>query len=904
MVLHCRPALLLVLFVMVFAAASGSIASGEALTLYVAPEGKDTWSGRSEAPNAEGTDGPLATLSGAKRAVRKLRKKTGGLKQPVIVQIAGGTYRLKFTLLFTPEDSGTKNCPITYSAAPGAKVVISGGRLITGWKQGFSKRRMVATLPSDAKGKWTFRQLFVDGRRAVRARRPNKKDYWFLSEDRGTVGKGWGTIQFKKGDIRKVRGLHDAEIFIYRTWDISRFHVTAVDARKRLIRFRVPKTLKKLTHRGSDKRYFLENALAFLDEPGEWFLNVRTGRVYLYPEASFSPEKSEVVAPVLRHIIRFAGKEGKPVAHLKFHGLTFSHSSWSIPEEGYDGHQADVVAGAAIEADFADFIEFDRCTFNGLGRYALWLREGCQNNRILRCEFTDLGGGAIELGENKRGNPKLRRQTTRNEIGYNHIYNCGMIWSGACGIWVGPANYTRIHDNHIHNLTYTGISVGWTWSDSPQPAHHNIIENNHIHNIMTTMGDGGGIYTLGRQNGTVIRNNLIHDLVGFHLESNGIYTDQGSSGLLIENNLVARVMWCGIGNGTNDNVCRNNIVAFTQKYAYGTYTGNRRTWENNIAYIEEGRFLDHRLKGSANSFDKNVYFHVYDGNPLFPKRLTMAQWRKTGRDKHSLLADPLFVDVENGDFSLRPDSPAIKLGFKPLKFPPIGPAPSDMRESEKLCTLYRIHSNRIRVRKKGQRVRVVVRRSAGKITIDGVLTGKEWDRLAKIKLAENRWGGSTPFHQHIRLTHDSKNLYVFLEVYFGSKKNLRATGAKWFVDDGAEICLQKVSDKGAAPILVIRGYASGALKCETVAGAPEDLVKRLRSTVKYSAAIGSAHWRAEWKIPLSACDIDPRRDKSVRFNVIVLRAAHHYPVFLSGTGGRDWDMEKAAELIFSQGRRR
>ncbi|MBM4085531.1 MAG: hypothetical protein FJ272_12130, partial [Planctomycetes bacterium] len=132
------------------------------LTLHVAPDGKDAWSGRLERPNAAKTDGPLASLKGARDAVRRL-KAQGPLTQPVRVMVAGRNYALAEPLVFTPEDSGTEQAPVSYEAAPGAKPVFSGGRSITGFKRG-ADGVWTAHVPEVAAGRWYFEQLFVNGR--------------------------------------------------------------------------------------------------------------------------------------------------------------------------------------------------------------------------------------------------------------------------------------------------------------------------------------------------------------------------------------------------------------------------------------------------------------------------------------------------------------------------------------------------------------------------------------------------------------------------------------------------------------------------------------------------------------------------------------------------------------------
>jgi len=653
------------------------------MVLYVAPNGRDSWSGRVASPS-DG-DGPLATPVGARDRIRKMRKRDGGVKTAVRVKIASGTYRLRGTLVFTPEDSGTKEFPVVYEAADGAAPVISGGRVVKGWKRW--EKGWTADVKEPGKSAWNFKQLFVDGLRGTRARTPNVEDYWFFAKGGATVKEGTGEIFLQKSDALKISGWKGAELFMYRMWDVSRYSVKAFDRKAGRLSFHMPKRETRVSHWGADRRFFLENSLSFLDAPGEWFLNVRTGRVYLKPKGVFLPQKTEVVAPAMRHLVRFAGKAGKPVEHLVFRGLTFRHADWSIPEDGYHGHQADVVVGAAIEGDFVEEVVFEKCKVENVGAYAIWLRRGCRNNRIESCEFRDLGAGGVMIGaivdptdpaEETKGNQVLDCELSDN----------GRVFPGACGIWVGFAGYNRIAGNHVHHTTYTGISVGWGWSDKPNGGHHNLVENNHVHDVMQVMGDGGCIYTLGRQPGTVIRNNICHDTQGFYTYGPGIYLDGASAEITVENNLVARTIGASlVMHSGGRHKIRNNIFALAGSGVIHHSRSKGNTIEGNIIYFDESCIFNRPWEKEHGRFERNLYFNPADATEVW-EGLSFEDWQRMGQDAGSIVADPRFVDVEGGNFALRADSPAKRIGFKPFRVPVIGPAPPDRRRSERMVRLF------------------------------------------------------------------------------------------------------------------------------------------------------------------------------------------------------------------------
>jgi hypothetical protein len=131
------------------------------------------------------------------------------------------------------------------------------------------------------------------------------------------------------------------------------------------------------------------------------------------------------------------------------------------------------------------------------------------------------------------------------------------------GIWAGITEGTIVAHNEIHDLHYTGISVGWMWNTTPTPCRKNVVEYNHIHHIMQMLSDGGGIYTLGRQPGTVLRGNLIHDVAvnAGRAESNGLFIDEGSSELLIEENTIYNIARSPIRfHKAENNTLRKNVL--------------------------------------------------------------------------------------------------------------------------------------------------------------------------------------------------------------------------------------------------------------------------------------------------------------------------------------------------------
>lgn len=642
-------------------------------TFHVAPDGND----RNPGTRAK----PFATVKRAQEAIRGLGKR----QQPVTVLLRGGTYFLAAPLVLGPEDSGTADAPVLFAAEPGEKPVLSGGRRITGWKQTKVAGKMLwaAELPDVKSGKWNFHQLWVNGQRRFRARHPNdgflriaavpdaKKDTpW---------NKGQNRFQFAAGDLKPWDNLQDVDIIALHLWVSVRLPIAALDEKERLVTF-ASASHRRLTEGNEPARYYIENALELLDAPGEWYLNRKSGTLYYWPMPGENLAKAEVIAPVLPHLLRFEGKpEAKrPVAHVRFRGLTFAHAEWWPARNNPLDDQAAVTVPGAIQGEGMEHCTLEGCKVVHVGTYAMHLGRGCRNNRISRCELFDLGAGGIKIGE---GNQRedVAQQTHTNVIADNHIHDGGRIFHQAVGVWVGQSYGNRVAHNHIHDLYYTGISCGWTWGYGKTLARDNVIEFNDVHDLgKGWLSDLSGIYTLGTQPGTVIRSNIFHDIAAHHYGGWGIYFDEGSTHIVAENNLVYRTTHGGFHQHYGkENVVRNNIFAFGRDAQIQRTRPEKHrsfTFERNIVYWKEGKLLAGDWKTLNVAFDRNVYWREGGGEIRFGND-TWEQWRDKGMDRHSVLADPLFVRPEKNNFRLRKDSPATKLGFVPLDLSSVGPRP-------------------------------------------------------------------------------------------------------------------------------------------------------------------------------------------------------------------------------------
>ena len=367
--------------------------------LYMSPNGNDA--------NPGTKDKPLASLKGARDAVRVL-KANSAAAQPVRVVIADGTYPVTETLTLGSQDSGTATCPITYEAAPGAKPVFSGGRSITGFRPG-ANGIWEAQVPEVAAGKWYFEQLWVNGKRATRARTPNK--WWFYAEGKVENGIdpntgqpvtfGGRAMRASEGDLDKLpKDVKDITLMAYHSWETSRNKLDSYDPKTRTVSVQggVPWGLCAW---GPRQRYHLENFKEALDQPGEWFLD-RKGVLYYMPLPGEDMTKAEVIAPAgPEQFIKIAGDTalGMPVEYLTLKGLAFRHGQWILPPGGHGDGQAAESIDAVIAADGAQNVTIDGCEVGHIGTYGIWFRRGCSNCKVTRTYVHDMGAGGLRIGQ-------------------------------------------------------------------------------------------------------------------------------------------------------------------------------------------------------------------------------------------------------------------------------------------------------------------------------------------------------------------------------------------------------------------------------------------------------------------------------------------------------------------------
>ena len=508
---------------------------------------------------------PVQTIPQAQQLIREKKAEFPGLDIEVIFR--EGVYNLQETLVIHADEGGGDDFSLTFKAYGDESVVFSGGQAVHDWE--FENGLWMAQIDDVP----DVQQLYVSNLRATRARTPNLGDdpqRWYLDSVhtvRSRDQDGFLQVDLWVRDqqfLQRFEELSDFEIIIFKDWATFRKQVAACNTQNGRMILSPPFAIFDGNYNGIMAPYvnrftcYLEGHYDFIDLPGEWAFNKKAGTLYYKPFPGQEPENTEVIIPLKDQLLQLSGNKDEKVKNVHFQGISFKHASYLLPDYGHDGRQAcffyskgtgltnqEALIEEAILLEWASDCSFIDCKVSHTGANGLFVTTGSKDIKIDAMALEDIGGNSVMIGNSyDPGNedPALVQRVSFSNGKVNHG---GRHYQSAVGIWLGFGTDMIISNNEVFDQPYTGISVGWQWNPVPSSSRDNTISDNHIYEVMKMLGDGGGIYTLGNQPGSVIRGNRIHDILRSELNhaspNNGMFIDEGSKGYLVEDNLIYRV---------------------------------------------------------------------------------------------------------------------------------------------------------------------------------------------------------------------------------------------------------------------------------------------------------------------------------------------------------------------------
>ena len=509
----------------IFSFLTNAVAQSQ-VSFYVSSTGSDENSGTNDAP--------FRTIARAQQAVGEVSDD----QQDVVVQILPGTYYLKEPLRFGPEDGGSATRTVTYRGGRGGKVLIHSGKSVASW-QTTDHAGVYQAKVTDAQ----FRQLYVDHRKAIRARYPNGDQYLESSawdyEDQQLIIMGKHPVLAEGGS--------DMEMLLLQSWAESYLRVDSTTpygmSFHKFTRVKFQENESDILFNrpypahGPAHRVYFENARALLDAEREWYHDATDGTLYYQPSAGTDINQAQVIYPTLDTLLIVRGTPNNPVVNLRFEGLSFAYANWTYASEhGYlngqtgqhnyratpDNEQYIYRPPAAVYVANAERVAFVRNEFYNLGATGLDLHYGTRYCTVVGNRFSDIAGSAVALAKFTQDStvefhvPYNPSDTTEicyaDTIANNFIERVATDYYGCVGIAAGYPSHAQITHNTIRDLPYSGISVGFGWTEEPNAMKNNLVAYNDVSDVVKLLNDGAAIYTLSYQPGTRLYRNYLHDM--------------------------------------------------------------------------------------------------------------------------------------------------------------------------------------------------------------------------------------------------------------------------------------------------------------------------------------------------------------------------------------------------------
>lgn len=632
---------------------------------YVSPTGKDSYKGNKKKP--------FASLVAAQKAAQKY---VG--KEVVYIYVADGIYYLPETLVLKPEDSGTKEYPVIYKAINEGGAILSGGtHLNLEWKV-YKDGIYQATTPEGL----SIDQLFINGQNQCMARYPN-----YDARKKTEAYQGYAADAFSKE--RAAKWEHPEGGYIHamhsKRWGGYHYIITGKDATGEVTYEGGWQNNRKM---GMHPEFrMVENIFEELDAPGEWYHNAATNTLYYMPEKAAELSKAKVEVVRLRHLVEFEGTDKTPVKHITFQGFVVRHASRTFMDCKEQLLRSDwaIYRGGSFMITGTEHIQLLDMEFDQVGGNAIFVNNYNRNTLIKGCHIHDAGAsGVCFVGDpNAVRNPlfeyhetndlsKIDRMPgpkTNNYPADGVVEDClingiGRVERQPAGVQISMAQRITVRDASIYDCARAGINISeGTWGG-------HLIERCDVFETVQETHDHGSFNSWGRDR-------FWHKDRSYSQEM--IDEDPTLPFLdAVETTIIRNSRWrCDHGwdidlddGSSNYDIYNNLMLSGGLKFREGF---RRRAWNNitvnntfhpHVWYANSGdevfsNIFMYKYRGVRVPTEKNPGKRV-DSNLIVNSELT----QEFGWDEHSIVADPLFVDTQKGDFRVKEGSPAFKIGFK------------------------------------------------------------------------------------------------------------------------------------------------------------------------------------------------------------------------------------------------
>jgi hypothetical protein len=658
--------------------------------IFVSPTGDDTGDGS--------IDNPLKTLTAARDMADK-RKANG---KPVTVYLRAGTYYLSAPVELGPTNSGTATAPITYAAYGSEKPVISGGIKVTPTWTTSSGSIKVATIEKNLK----VDQLFLNGKRQILARYPNYNANTKILD--GYAADAIGATRVGKwADPTEgpgyVRALHGSQ------WGGNSFIITGKSGTTVTTKWVGDNNRGNGMH--ADYR-MVENIFEELDAAGEWFYRKSTGELFFYPPSGTNLETATIELASQDELFRIVGTSATAkVQYINFKGLTFTHTYRTLFSKPYElllkGDWGIARAGALFMT-FAENVTVDSCLFDQIGGNGIFASGYNKTHKFVNNDFEDAGANCIALVgllsavrcgaknfddnvsscTDKEPGPKTEDYPASVLVENNTMFNLGRFEKQVAGVEMSMTRKNTVRHNTIHTMPRAGIN----FNDGCWGGH--LIEWNWVYDVVRETSDHGPFNAWGRDRNFVFQNDATAtklDAVDTTTVQNnrfespvpmfGIDLDDQASNYYQTNNLLIgggiKVQWTRYNTYINNIIVGGGAIDVHSPWANSNHTVKNNILVGDVAY---SLFSISNLATDIASKVPNIDYNLFYNSGKDPRictwlqrntnPFTWAQWKAAGIDKNSVVADPMFVDPDKGDYSVKDGSPALALGFK--NFPMTG----------------------------------------------------------------------------------------------------------------------------------------------------------------------------------------------------------------------------------------